>query len=252
MNDGTSWVYVNGELYHSGVKGMKWGKHLPGTDWWKQANTRPGGSPFVRSINVKGSFKPQSTPDYSTQQDKYPTDRIESINKRKRISSKTDQAADKIAKSRDPYVYNSGNKRDNMQKRKKNPSFVERATNKAKAYGASIKVAAKSLVKNISNRASYGAYKAKKYISKIGSKAISAITNTANKYKDKVDGLLKRLGIKSQSKQEYRDSVSRRRPQSKADDAARKEITLTTQSGKYPLSRSGSSFRVFPEARTWK
>lgn len=30
------WVYYNGELYHSGRKGMQWGKHLPGTDWWKE------------------------------------------------------------------------------------------------------------------------------------------------------------------------------------------------------------------------
>ena len=32
---GGTWVYINGELYHSGVKGMQWGKHLPGTTWWK-------------------------------------------------------------------------------------------------------------------------------------------------------------------------------------------------------------------------
>ena len=29
------WIYSGGELYHAGVKGMQWGKHLPGTDWWK-------------------------------------------------------------------------------------------------------------------------------------------------------------------------------------------------------------------------
>ena len=32
-----SWIYINGELYHAGVKGMQWGKHLPGTDWWKES-----------------------------------------------------------------------------------------------------------------------------------------------------------------------------------------------------------------------
>ena len=32
---GGSWVYINGELYHYGRPGMEWGKHLPGTDWWK-------------------------------------------------------------------------------------------------------------------------------------------------------------------------------------------------------------------------
>ena len=34
--ENNTWIYYNGELYHAGVKGMQWGKHLPGTDWWKQ------------------------------------------------------------------------------------------------------------------------------------------------------------------------------------------------------------------------
>lgn len=34
--ENNTWIYYNGELYHAGVKGMRWGKHLPGTDWWKQ------------------------------------------------------------------------------------------------------------------------------------------------------------------------------------------------------------------------
>ena len=33
---GGSWVYINGELYHYGRPGMEWGKHLPGTEWWKE------------------------------------------------------------------------------------------------------------------------------------------------------------------------------------------------------------------------
>ena len=52
------WVYYNGELYHAGVKGMQWGKHLPGTDWWKETTSKyldsartayvPGGNKVLR------------------------------------------------------------------------------------------------------------------------------------------------------------------------------------------------------------
>jgi len=36
-HSGGTWVYMNGELYHAGVKGMHWYQHLPGTDYWKVA-----------------------------------------------------------------------------------------------------------------------------------------------------------------------------------------------------------------------
>lgn len=36
-HSGGTWVYMNGELYHAGIKGMHWYQHLPGTDWWKLA-----------------------------------------------------------------------------------------------------------------------------------------------------------------------------------------------------------------------
>jgi len=39
-NGGGSWVYMDGELYHYGRPGMEWGKHLPGTDWWKETYAR--------------------------------------------------------------------------------------------------------------------------------------------------------------------------------------------------------------------
>lgn len=36
MNKETYYL-KDGVLYHAGVKGMQWGKHLPGTDWWKES-----------------------------------------------------------------------------------------------------------------------------------------------------------------------------------------------------------------------
>lgn len=39
-NGGGTWTYINGELYHFGRPGMQWGKHLPGTDWWKETYAR--------------------------------------------------------------------------------------------------------------------------------------------------------------------------------------------------------------------
>lgn len=42
-NANSRWMYIDGELYHYddelyhyGRPGMEWGKHLPGTDWWKE------------------------------------------------------------------------------------------------------------------------------------------------------------------------------------------------------------------------
>lgn len=60
MENNDSWVYYNGELYHAGVKGMSWGKHLPGTDWWKVATqkyyqtNKIGGSQKYKDVDEKG------------------------------------------------------------------------------------------------------------------------------------------------------------------------------------------------------
>lgn len=44
------------ELSHAGVKGMQWGKHLPGTDWWKNKasnfKTAIGKSKLVRDFRT--------------------------------------------------------------------------------------------------------------------------------------------------------------------------------------------------------
>lgn len=62
MNSEDKYYLINGtlihadqldELYHYGRPGMEWGKHLPGTDWWKQ---KVGGikSHFKSEYNSRG------------------------------------------------------------------------------------------------------------------------------------------------------------------------------------------------------
>lgn len=60
-----NWVYMDGKLYHAGVKGMQWGKHLPGTDWWKDTPKKISGffntqKTFPSSSAVKNSMAPSS------------------------------------------------------------------------------------------------------------------------------------------------------------------------------------------------
>lgn len=49
-DENNTWVYYNGELYHAGIKGMHWGQHLPGTDWWKETTAKNMSSmPYAKS-----------------------------------------------------------------------------------------------------------------------------------------------------------------------------------------------------------
>lgn len=65
------WVYYNGELYHAGVKGMQWGKHLPGTDWWKETTQKyysqgNSNTTRVKDVDEKGrvTFRNKNTPTF--------------------------------------------------------------------------------------------------------------------------------------------------------------------------------------------
>lgn len=43
------YILKDGTLYHAGVKGMKWGKHLPGTDWWKESTGNFGSNALSKT-----------------------------------------------------------------------------------------------------------------------------------------------------------------------------------------------------------
>lgn len=66
MENNDSWVYYNGELYHAGVKGMSWGKHLPGTDWWKKTTqqyyqSNKIGAQKYKDVDEKGKVQFRTT-----------------------------------------------------------------------------------------------------------------------------------------------------------------------------------------------
>ena len=132
------YIIKDGTLYHAGVKGMSWGKHLPGTDWWKEKASSAVNS--VKNTLSKTSFG-RSYSNYMNKNSYISKPGIDG-NTGKEIPGGT-----RVGPSR-------------LQ------GITATARNMARAGIASAKVSAKNLGKNISNRASYTAYKAKKGTSK--------------------------------------------------------------------------------------
>lgn len=117
MNNDT-WIYYNGELYHAGVKGMQWGKHLPGTTWWKdfpgrqriskagdQLNNKLRNSPVIpkNQRNFRGGIKGTNVgPEYeqelefNSQENVYPGSKPKSKSSRFRPQSKVDKIDKKL------------------------------------------------------------------------------------------------------------------------------------------------------------
>ena len=126
------------ELYHAGRVGMQWGKHLPGTDWWKETTKKN-----LTTAMVTGTGSNKNKPTF--------------WNKAKANLQTAGQAA---------------------------KNYGGLIKNTAKAYGAQARVSAKSLAKNVSNRASYAAYKVKKGTSKLWNQAKGFGSDQINKLKE--------------------------------------------------------------------
>ena len=168
------WVYYNGELYHSGRMGMKWGKHLPGTDWWKET--------------------------------------VNSYYQQNNIGAKKVKDVDE--KGRATFRTSYGNNPNLGQKVKANwyaakqsaKAYGSLAGNTAKAYRASARVAAKNLGRNIKNRVSYGINKVSRGTSKLWNTAkgyseekISKLKESARKAYEPVRGIVNDIMRKYQS-----------------------------------------------------
>ena len=140
------WVYYNGELYHAGVKGMQWGKHLPGTDWWKTTtqqyyNQGNSNTTRVKDVDERGrvTFRDRNTPNF--------------IQRVKGNLYTAGQAAK---------IYG----------------------NKIRAATASARVNVKQFGKSVSNKVGYRIHQARKGVSKFWNNAKGYSTDKINKLKD--------------------------------------------------------------------
>lgn len=219
-----SWVYINGELYHAGVKGMKWGQHLPGTDWWKKISGefRRGVTTYEnqqRNVNRATTYKSGPLSWYGTrvQSGKNPSniqgyaDHAPAFNK-EHVESQF-RKPNSIGYKAKMYGTVAGQ----MAKRR-----LTKAGNAVVSTAKSVasKVTSSTHVKDLASKAAAGASKAKSVVSKYAGQAVSSLKSTASKYKSKVSSFLNKF--KTSSTENRKELSSRRRPESKAEQAGKK------------------------------
>ena len=141
------WIYINGELYHAGVKGMQWGKHLPGTDWWKE------------SVN---SYYKNNNIGYNS------GGRVKDVDEKGRTTFRDANPT-------------YGNNANFIQRAKANLYTAGKA---AKIYGRKANLAGRILTKQAGAKIRKGAYRIAKGTSKLWNSAKGYSADTINKLKE--------------------------------------------------------------------
>ena len=198
---GGRWVYINGELYHAGIKGMQWGKHLPGTDWWKIGknayNRYMSGHTSSTKVNTQGGSATLTGKPSKIAGIGYAGKVVatyagnQARNTARRIGNKVGSAATSAyntARRVGTSAYNTARRVGSKVGNK----ISSAATN---AY-ESLKVGSQ----RVAAYAKAGASKVASYAKKYANQTISSVKNIAKKSKIKVDNFLRKLGLKESRK----------------------------------------------------
>lgn len=251
IND--KWTYIDGELYHAGVKGMQWGKHLPGTDWWKT----PIGNKGISSINTSKRGIKGSTANGSSKWEGKHKDRVSKLDGKNRDGSYTvgyysgeSQLARKVnghnngnhdpADRSGPLSFGQKWNRFTGNISSKVNRVTKRAGAIARAGYAQARVSAKALGKNISNRASYAAYKIRKGTSKFWNEAkgysrerVSELSNFAknawNNSREAVTNFFTVDGAEREEALNRRQGISSDTPLTRLDTFQNKQLDEAVQ-----------------------